>query len=343
MPARYDFSQGQYRLTCTSCTRVHFVDSPDNRDEITDDGTPVSDIFAWHSGHSRWYTRCRECDRRVRRERNANRVPGTTARRSNNRALGIDRPFGVEFECAVPSGVDNQTIVEALRAEGLTAVAYGGGRTNDDWYVKGDPSISVPGMYGREVVSPVLRGEDGEEQIRKATRALRRLGARVNRSCGTHVHHDANDLTVDAIKRVARSWFNNQTLISGLVSASRRAGGSFYCAPLTDSDVYRIDLVSDLRSMRHVHVDRYRALNLTAYGKFGTLEVRQHQGTLDAAKVISWVRLGQAIIDTAKTGDAPVARYDRLRDLFAGLGDNLGETARTYLLGRGVTFNAVTV
>jgi len=339
MPIRYDYRSSDYRLTCTSCDLVLHIPNGWQRDALTGSGEPVSTYFAWHSGHSRWYTRCRECDRRLRRERGP-RVPGT---RRSLVPLGINRKFGVEFECAIPQHLTGEDVANAMRQAGVSVVTRINDRQPGDWYVKGDPSITVPGMYGREIVSPALVGEDGEEQVRKVARALRSIGATVNRTCGTHVHHDANDLTVDQIKRVAKSWFNNQTLISGLVSPSRRAGGSFYCAPLTDSDVYRIERVRDLRAMRSVSIDRYRSLNLTSYGKHGTMEVRQHQGTLDAEKVISWVRLGQAIIDTAKSSESPVTASATMRDMFSQLGDRLDETARTFLLGRAVEFNAVAV
>jgi hypothetical protein len=344
MPQRYDYAAGNYRVTCTSCDRVARTDNPWSRDAIDTDGTAVVDIFAWHSGHSRWYTRCRECDRRIRAARRRSegpRVPGT--RRGGSTPLGIGRKFGVEFECAFPTTISDYEIADAMRAAGVSVVTRIADRNPGDWYVKGDPSISVPGMYGREIVSPALEGEDGEEQVRKVARVFNQLGAKVNSTCGTHIHHDANDLSVDAIKRVARSWFNNQDLISGLVSASRRVGGSTYCQPLTDWDVQRIENVRNLRGMKSVQVDRYRSLNMRAYGKFGTLEIRQHQGTLSAEKVISWVRLGQAIIDQAKASEFAVAGHSRLRDLFSSLSSNLDETAATFLLGRAVQFNVVTV
>lgn len=330
MPATYSRVRGCYDVSCTSCGTTISLPNTWNENEVDiNTGRPAREVFAYHSGHQRWYTRCRECDRAARRQRRAagtQRVPGMS-----REALGIARPFGVELECAVPGHISRDDI----RA-GLSGIGCSG------WRIKGDGSIHVPGMNGVEIVSPALRGEDGEEQVRKVCRMLRQLGASVNRTCGTHVHHDANDLNVNEIKRVARSWRNNQSLIDGLVSPSRR-GGNGYCRHLTSDDLDRVERIQTLEQMKRVMLDRYRTLNLTSYGRHGTIEVRQHQGTLDAEKIISWLRFGQAVIDSAKASDSVEHSHSSVRSLFTTLGERLDETARTFLLGRAVEFDAVAV
>lgn len=335
MPARYDRTTGNYRITCRDCDAVAIAANDwdaEAADLNSPSGALVAATFRFHSTRGAWLNRCRACERvRNHQARLARgpRVPRTTT----GAALGIARPFGVEFECGLPSHIDRPTLRAALAAAGVTG-----------WTIKGDGSINIAGYQGVEIVSPPLRGTDGEEQVRKVAAVLRNLNAKVNRTCGTHVHHDANDLTVDQIKRAARSWFNNQPLIDGLVSESRRGPtSSFYCRPLTDDDIRRIENIRDLAAMRGVTVDRYRTMNLTSYGRHGTIEIRQHQGTLDAEKVISWVRFGQAIIDTAKSQATPVATRTTIREFFADLADNLNETARTFLIGRAVEFNQVQV
>jgi hypothetical protein len=46
--------------------------------------------------------------------------------------------------------------------------------------------------------------------------------------------------------------------------------------------------------------DRYRSLNLQSFGLYGTVEIRQHQGTLNATKALAWVAYGQAMIAWAR-------------------------------------------
>src|SRR5439155_107312 len=84
-------------------------------------------------------------------------------------------------------------------------------------------------------VSPPLRGEAGLAQVQLACTALRRMGAKPNRSCGLHVHHEIRDLDVASIKRFVRSYANNQDLIDGLVSPSRRHGQNTYCLRLDET------------------------------------------------------------------------------------------------------------
>ena len=71
-------------------------------------------------------------------------------------------------------------------------------------------------------------------------------------------------------------------------------------------------------------------------------EIRQHQGTCDPEKIVSWVRFGQGLIDAAAEG-VVVERSTRMRDFLGAIGERLDETARTFLLGRTVEFGAVAV
>ena len=337
MPARYDFTARAYRVSCTRCQNHIMVDSVDRDSIILDTNSPTATVTAratdwigWHSGHGRFVTRCRSCEREVRAARprsttSGRRVPGTF------RALGTGRRFGVELELIFPRSVGRSEINGALAAAGLVG-----------WAARSDGSLSVGGW---EVVSPVLAGEDGIEQVRKATRALRGIGATVNRSCGMHVHHEVRDLTVDAIKQVFRTYRANQDLIDGLVAPSRR-GRQTYCGSITDHEMQQVEAARDLRAVGQFY-RFYSNLNLGAYGRFGTIEVRQHQGTNDPEKIVSWIKFGQAIIDRAAeqaaAGTTTATASSRVRDFLGQLGEHLDETARTFLLGRTVEFGAVAV
>src|SRR6187551_2605469 len=158
MPARYDYTARAYRVSCTRCGDSRLVDSIDRDALIVGTTDAATDWIAWHSGHGRFVTRCRSCERivrasRPRAPRNSSRVPGTF------RALGVGRRFGVELELIFPSHVGRGTIDYALSAAGLNG-----------WRCKSDSSLRGNGW---EVVSPVLAGEDGPEQSRTACRVVR--------------------------------------------------------------------------------------------------------------------------------------------------------------------------
>lgn len=106
------------------------------------------------------------------------------------------RPFGVELEF-FQTGVNMplEQAVNALQAVGLEAKreSYNHKRRKH-WKAVQDTSIRVydpntaDESFGGEVASPVLRGEPGIEEARKAADALRDAGLEVNNQCGTHVH-----------------------------------------------------------------------------------------------------------------------------------------------------------
>lgn len=332
MPATYDYSSGSYRVTCTQCDATALTHTPSSRDAENFNGGLVSDIFAWHSGHSRFYTMCRSC---TRQRAAARRAAGT--RRSANatygRALGSTRRFGVELEMLFPSRVTYTILRDALEAAGVHG-----------WVVKDDGSLRPGhGYIGIEVASAVLQGEDGMQQLEAACRVFNAHGAKVNRTCGLHVHHEATDLTVDAMKRVAHGWSRNAPMIDGLVSESRRSvNNPYYCQPFGSGDLARVDAATSLADFRRIGIHRYRSMNLSAYGRYGTIEIRQHQGTTSFEKIKTWVLLVQAIVDSAVVGNVPAPRTT-MREFLTALGDQLDETARTFCLGRAVEFGAVAV
>lgn len=343
MPVSYSpNARAAYRISCTRCGDAVYSANPFHREAVDTNGERVNDTFVWQSRTTSWYSRCKPCQRAIRAERQYGRRHVAGASRHG---LRLARRFGVEFECIVPNTVTAQGVVNALEAAGLSAstgrystAARGG------WVAKPDGSLAGRGAgYGLEIVSPALSGQAGLDQIRTALAVLNALGCTVNSSCGTHVHHDASDLTVDEIKRFARGWMTQRNLVDGLVSASRRVGGSIYCSPFGEYDLARVERATTLRQLQNIPAERYRSLNLLAYGKFGTLEIRQHQGTLNYAKIASWIKLGQAMIDAAiEQPEAITETHGRMSEFFAALGERLEDTARTYLLGRTVEIGYAT-
>jgi len=45
---------------------------------------------------------------------------------------------------------------------------------------------------------------------------------------------------------------------------------------------------------------RYHVINMTAYLKYGTVEFRQHSGTIEFVKIANWLKITQALVATAK-------------------------------------------
>lgn len=222
------------------------------------------------------------------------------------------RKFGLELECY---GVDKNVVAEALNAAGVSCFVEGYNHTTRRHW-KLVPDGSVGGEHPFELVSPPMRGESGLEKVRTVCRVLNELGVKVNRSCGFHVHHDAADLTLDNLKDVARLAFKYEPVTDFFVSPSRRNGNNRYCRgflsgyyslPGTGTPVERFQ-----RGLRRARTreglafdfqhERFVTLNFVALTVHGTVEFRQHQGTTDAEKVISWVVWTQWLLERAKRG-----------------------------------------
>lgn len=278
-----------------------------------------------HRADNGWIDRrCQSCRREVDRQNRA-------ARRAARRA-GDGRQFGVEIEYigdryAVGQEMTNRGLACAF--EGYTHRVREG-----QWKIVTDASISS----GYELVSPPLSGAEGRRQVKLACEALAAAGARVNRSCGLHVHHDVSDLDVRSFGRLFRGWYNSQPAIDKLVAASRR--GSQWAEPLREREVASIEQLRNVerRTVQSIYVDRYRALNVACFPRQGTVEVRQHQGTTNAAKILAWIAFGQAMIARAKSDaeQAAIASPHRLLDLLAPHG--LDASTVTYLKGRAAAF-----
>lgn len=204
-----------------------------------------------------------------------------------------DRTFGVELEMMLSTGTAMRTLHEA----GLPM--EGAGR----WVVKTDGS--VPG--GCEVVSPVLRGRAGLQEVTKAVLALKRAGATINKNCGFHVHHGASDLSGADLKNLVKRYAKAEKAIGELVAPSRRANR--YCAPIAGPNGDLIDLFRRLDAVQNRIPTvtrianpngRFVTLNLNALIRHNTVEFRQHQGTVNARKVVAWIIFTQCMVEIAK-------------------------------------------
>ena len=213
-----------------------------------------------------------------------------------------NRFWGVEIEFA--GTVDRVKIARMMRERGVPCAVEGYNHTTrSHWKIITDASC------GYELVSPPLKGEEGFRQLKIACEVLNEVGAKVNRYCGLHVHHDATDFTVDTFKRVLALYTKYEDAIDQLLPPSRRGNSNSYCKSLL---LY--DKVTALREigrktsvdalMRMYRYSRYFKINLQSYRRHGTIEFRHHSGTIEYEKIKNWIVLTQAIINRAF--DAPV-------------------------------------
>lgn len=210
--------------------------------------------------------------------------------------------FGVEIEFF---GANYVTVIEKLRAAGIAVADFSGytHKVVPQWKVTTDASVTMDGtgLYrGLELVSPILYGDEGLDELAKVYEVLNSCGAKVDKTCGTHVHFDISDFTVKNCKNFLNLYYNYQGIINHLVPPSRRRNE--YCKTLRKADLEKInqDRVIIIRDIADIMYTRYMTVNLQSYVKYGTIEIRQHGGTTEFEKMEAWIILMYQLLDVAK-------------------------------------------
>ena len=214
----------------------------------------------------------------------------------------MERKFGIELEIV---DINQQAALRALRAVGINvqAEAYNH-TTRGHWKLVPDGSVSG----GFEVVSPILEGERGIEEAMTVAEALSDAGATVNRSCGFHVHFDAADLSAADVKAIVHRYAAHEAEIDAFMPPSRRGNTNSYCGSVTRFLNRRFNEARTIDELAAAQPGRYFKVNLQSYRRHGTLEFRQHSGTVNANKVANWVRFLGEFIDQCKCpAPAPTA------------------------------------
>lgn len=208
------------------------------------------------------------------------------------------RTFGIEIEFKSTRG--SREIARALTEAGIVTEAEGYNHsTRAYWKIVSD--ASVPG--GWELVSPPLAFDDASfAQIETVSQVLIGLGAKIDRQCGLHVHHLARDLSIAQIGKVLALYTKHETWIDAMMPASRRGTSNQYCRTLNVlGDVARtVEAFVACRSREDIErllSSRYFKVNPAALWRHGTLEFRHHSGTVEAAKIIAWVKITRAMLE----------------------------------------------
>jgi hypothetical protein len=214
-----------------------------------------------------------------------------------------DLTFGVELEFI---GITLDAAVNAIRAAGLNCSLSSPHARSSGWQVCRDGSVS----NGGEVVSPILQGAAGLEALAKVCRALEAAGADASTATGMHVHVGARGvLSLRQLRNISKMFLRHESAFDEILPPSRRAGANRFCQRngaashgTLESKFSRLDGCANLRDIAHVmnggfdernHYTghRYFSLNLQSYASHGTIEFRQHSGTVDAQKACEWVKL----------------------------------------------------
>lgn len=188
------------------------------------------------------------------------------------------------------------------------------------WKIMKDSSIrcenktgaSASDRHAVELVSPICHYDD-IPTIQELVRQLRHKGARVNGSCGIHVHVDASNHNPQTLRNIVNIMASKEDLLYKTLQI--KVDRQRYCKkadtrfldqvnrdrPRTMEEIERLWYNGASRSYSHYDHSRYYGLNLHSVFSKGTVEFRLFNSTLHAGEVKSYIQLCLAISNQALT------------------------------------------
>ena len=248
--------------------------------------------------------------------------------------IGIkDQCFGVEVEM---TGISRRQAADALAEYFGTTPQYLGtyydtwGVTDPEgkmWKLMSDGSIrperktaegytsNFPRSMGSrdyqvEMVTPKLTYAE-LPKLQECVRRVRKSGAKVNGSCGIHVHVDASNHNRQSLKNLIGIMYSKEDILFKALQVSE-SRAERWCQKVREPMLRQArqlssDETKDLTQLEQVwyegHVEndehynwtRYHALNLHSVFYRGTVEWRCFNATLHAGKIAAYVNLCLAI------------------------------------------------
>ncbi|MBG0515317.1 amidoligase family protein [Elizabethkingia meningoseptica] len=214
--------------------------------------------------------------------------------------FAFTRKFGVEIEFFGPT--QNQ-LSQSFRANNTEVLLESyNHQTRPHWKVVTDGSLV--GENSRELVSPILQGTEGLKELRKACKSLRQANAKVNRTCGVHIHLDANDYSIENFKTLLKNQYFVEQQIDKIMPTSRRANSNRYCqgfrSEYQTSFFQKIDACQTIHQMTNLFRTRYFKLNIQSFQRHGTVEFRQHGGSTNYLKIKNWIFICARLVEFSK-------------------------------------------
>ena len=284
---------------------------------------------------------------------------------------------GVEMEAKLPRGVSIQNVQAEFNRRDIKG-----------WHLKPDGSH---GVDIEAASAPFANCQLAYDSIRKACEAMVYMGCTITKDCGLHVHignaplnhnvrpdqytrdsidlyersgliHTDHDEPFDAlvIKDIAIRYTKSATHPNGcnaMVSPSRRNNKWARLTPV--SALERCNTIGELERAsqldRTVYCRKYSAINFKAWEK-GTIEFRQHQGSIEVEKIWNWILFitnlynqtlenrfssGTRTTVTATPEIAPFRAGGRIIDQYNLMRQSGGTTTRDIMLVTGCSEGSV--
>ncbi len=220
--------------------------------------------------------------------------------------------WGCEIECFLPE--------QAINELNIRIGSYHHGHPlpspfPQGWTAERDGSLRTDrrGYVPVEIVSPILQGRAGVEQVKQVAQTLRSLGACVNPTTGFHVHCSAAAVTGDSFAKVAE-WVAkllyhvamHETALYASTGTHRRENGGYARSIKAQKNAAdRVRRAPDTRKREALQnavygLGRYHTLNLTnLFTPKATVEFRHGAGTIEWAKMLGYIQMALALCERA--------------------------------------------
>jgi Putative amidoligase enzyme len=125
-------------------------------------------------------------------------------------------------------------------------------------------------------------------------------GVKINKSCGLHIHFDAQNMTANHLKNLVINYGNFESVIDSFLPESRRGNNNTYCKSVRSLEA-QISSATTIRKMAEAIGSRYYKLNLQSYLRHQTIEFRQHSGTVEYTKISNWILFLHNLVEYSAT------------------------------------------
>lgn len=208
----------------------------------------------------------------------------------------FNRKFGVEIEAY---GIEQSRIAQLIRNAGVECYVEGYNHTTRrHWKVVTDGSLDGTNTF--ELVSPILEGLQGIEELQKVCEVLEAARVKINKSCGLHIHFDASGFGLQQVKNMLFNYASFENEIDSFMPNSRRANNNTYCKSVIGYEA-RVERASNMQQLAGVFSSRYFKVNLQSYSRHNTIEFRQHSGTVEFKKISNWIMFLHNLTEYSKT------------------------------------------
>lgn len=237
--------------------------------------------------------------------------------------------FGIELELSTASGITREAVAETILSRAGVQVHViveyrDAHHPVEGWKLVHDGSISCstsfPNCTKFELVSPVLRGSAGLDEVRKVLRSLQGIASDVNKSMGFHCHIGVDVTALAPLMKLCQNFIKYEDCMDACMPASRRTNSqessqyfkSNKSAVPGATNKERHEKLARCGSVRELATcmnptGRYYKLNLQniVTNRQPTVEFRQHSATMNPDKVDAWVRFCMAMVVNSAKLSAP--------------------------------------